>query len=106
MVVDFIHNAYFTKESAKYYFAVATPGGFAGNPIAQTRNLFSEKGLYLNYGGKVTMNANYVVVYDVSNFLLKSALKTYDKRINVINKYYVSAKSQSIGHTKKNDDNC
>jgi ferredoxin/flavodoxin len=95
MVVDFIRNAHFTKESAKYYFAITTPGGFAGNPIVQTRNLFSEKGLHLNYGGKVTMNANYVILYDMSNFLLRSALKAYDKRVNIV--------IQDIKNLKTND---
>jgi len=96
MVVEFIRKANFTKKSAKYYFAVATQGGFLDNiSIIQTRNLFSEKGLHLDYGGKVKMNANFVAWYDMSNFALKLALKAYDKRINVV--------LQDIRNTKTND---
>jgi ferredoxin/flavodoxin len=95
MAADFIRNANFTKESAKYFFAVATHGGFARNTIAQTRNLFAEKGLRLDYGGKVMMNANYVALYDMSDFLLKLALKAYNKRINVV--------IQDIKNLKTND---
>lgn len=84
MVVDFIHNAHFSKESAKYYFVVATYGARVGNPITQTRNLFSEKSLHLDYGGKVIMGGNNVLLYDMYNFILKSALRAYNKRVNIV----------------------
>lgn len=84
MVANFIKNAHFTKDSAKYYFAVATPGGFAGNPIYQAKSLFAEKGLSLNYGVNIHMSANYVLLYDMYGFLINPPLKAYGKHIKGI----------------------
>ena len=65
MVADFIRRAKLSKENAAYYFAVSTPGGLSGKPIVQLDRLLSEKGLHLDYGTKIRMNANYIVSYGV-----------------------------------------
>lgn len=84
MVMDFIRQGNFTKETAKYYFAVATPGGTNGTPLALIKKAFDEKGINLDYNGKIKMPPNYVALYDMYNLLIKPALRAYPKRITPI----------------------
>lgn len=84
MVAGFIRESKLSKENAKYYFAVATPGGFSGRSIAQMDRLLREKGLHLDYGAKIRMNANYIVSYGSIGLYYKTAMSGYDKRIKAI----------------------
>ncbi|MDR1029299.1 MAG: EFR1 family ferrodoxin [Treponema sp.] len=84
MVADFIRRANLSKKNAKYYFAVAVPGGISGKPIVQMDRLLSEKGLHLNYGIKIRMNANYIISYGSISLYYVTAMKAYDKRIEKI----------------------
>jgi ferredoxin len=84
MVAEFVRQADLSKENAIYYFAVATPGGISGKPIAQMKKLFFEKGLNLHYSRKIRMPANYVANYNMSGILIKPPLRSYKKRIHKI----------------------
>lgn len=84
MVADFIRKAKLSKENAPYYFAVATPGGFSGKPIVQMDRLFRGKGLQLDYGAKIRMNANYILSYGSIGLYYKTAMRGYDKRMRAI----------------------
>lgn len=84
MVADFIRRAKLSKENAAYYFAVSTPGGLSGKPIVQLDRLLSEKGLHLDYGTKIRMNANYIVSYGSIGLYYVTAMKAYDKHIKKI----------------------
>lgn len=84
MVAQFIHQADFSTENAAYYFAVATPGGFSGRPLNQVERLFADKGIHLNYGAKIRMNANYIVSYGSIGLYYATAMKAYKKRITKI----------------------
>jgi ferredoxin len=84
LMANFIRSANFTAQSAKYYFAVATRGGFAGAPNAQVDTLLSQKGVHLDYGEKVWMNANFVAFYNMSNFVIRHSLKAYSKRVTPV----------------------
>lgn len=84
MVAEFIRKASLSEKNAKYYFAVATPGGFSGKPIVQLQRLLSEKGIRLAYGKKIRMNANFIVRYGSIGFYYQTAMSAYDKRIQKI----------------------
>ena len=81
LVVNFIRKVQLSQENAKYFFAIATPGGFSGKPIAQVDRLFKEKDIHLNYGGKIRLNANFIVRYGSIGLYYKTAMNSYDKRI-------------------------
>jgi ferredoxin/flavodoxin len=84
MVADFLHRIKLSKESAKYLFAVATPGGVSGKPLAQAEKILADKGLHLDYGKKIRMNANYIIRYGSIGLFYKTAMQAYDKRIAAI----------------------
>ena len=84
MVVDFIRKVKLSKDNAKYYFAVATPGGFSGKPIAQLERLLSAKDVYLSYWNKIRMNANFIIRYGSIGLYYKTAMSAYDKHISKI----------------------
>jgi ferredoxin len=84
MVADFIRRVNLSKENAKYYFAVAVPGGISGKPIVQMDRLLSKKGLHLDYGIKIRMNANYIINYGSIGLYYVTAMKAYAKRMGKI----------------------
>ena len=84
MVVDFIRSAKLDKENAKYFFAVAVPGGFSGRPLAQVERLLSGKGIHLSYGSKIRLNANFIVRYGSIGLYYKTAMRAYGRRIKAI----------------------
>jgi ferredoxin len=96
MASDFIRRANLSKEHARYYFAVATPGGISGKPIAQTDRLLSEKGLHLDYGMKIRMNANYILSYGSSGLHYATAMKAYGKRMGKIIRDVTNMKTNKI----------
>lgn len=84
MVVNFIRGAKLSKENAAYYFAVAVPGGFAGKPVAYVEKQLSEKGVHLDYGNKIRLNANFILWYGSSILHYKTAMSAYGRRIQAI----------------------
>jgi ferredoxin len=84
MVAEFIRKANLSKETARYYFAVAVPGGFSGKPVVQMDRLLSEKDVHLNYGAKIRLNANYIVSYGSIGLYYATAMNAYGKRIEKV----------------------
>lgn len=84
MVVEFIRKANLSQKNAKYYFAVATPGGFSGKPVVQLQRLLTQKGIHLAYGKKIRMNANFIVRYGSIGLYYKTAMRSYDRHIQKI----------------------
>ncbi|MCL1995678.1 MAG: EFR1 family ferrodoxin [Defluviitaleaceae bacterium] len=100
MVADFLRKI--NIKSAKYLFAIATPGGVSGKPLAQAEMILSKKGVNLNYGKKIRMSANYIIRYGPIWIFNKTAMKWYDKRINSIIHDVKSMKSNKIEkHSKR-----
>lgn len=84
LVVNFIREATLSNATARYCFAVATPGGFSGKPLAQMQRLLSEKGVHLASGHKIRMNANFIVRYGSIGLYYKTAMSGYSKHIKAI----------------------
>lgn len=49
-----------------YVYAITTYGSMAGNALSQVKKLLSAKDVTLDYGAKLVMFSNYVVMYDMS----------------------------------------
>lgn len=101
LVVDFVHKANLTKESAGYFFAVATPGGFSGKPLTQMERLLSKKGIPLAYGNKIRMNANFIVRYGSIGLYHKTAIMGYGRRISKIKEDVKNRKTVEIEQYSK-----
>ncbi|MDL2229067.1 EFR1 family ferrodoxin [Treponema sp. OttesenSCG-928-L16] len=84
MVAEFVRRSNLSKETAGYFFALATPGGVSGKPLAQMERLFSEKGIHLDYGNKIRMNANYIIRYGSMGLYYKTAMAGYGRRMDAI----------------------
>jgi hypothetical protein len=66
-VIEFIENINLDNNRNAYYYSITTYGGSAGNAIYQLYELLLKKhGIKLNYGQKLQMFSNYVVIYDMS----------------------------------------
>jgi len=96
LVADFLNRIKLSKESAKYLFVIATPGGMSGKPIIQAERILAAKGLHLNYGKKIRMNANYIIRYGSINLFYRTAMKAYKKRITMIIGDIKNMKNNSI----------
>jgi ferredoxin/flavodoxin len=66
-VIEFVENANFDNNKKAYYYEVTTYGGSAGNALYQLYKLLLDRhGIKLNYGQKLKMFSNYVVIYEMS----------------------------------------
>jgi ferredoxin len=65
MVMEFISNLTFDNNKESYYYTVATYGGRVGNGNIQVQELLKKKNIILNYGGKLRMVGNNIVLYNV-----------------------------------------
>lgn len=101
LVEDFVRRSALSKENAKYFFAVATPGGFSGKPLAQLNNLFAKKGIHLDYGKKIRMNANYLVSYGSIGLYYITAMMGYAKHIKAIISDVSEMKTNEIERPKE-----
>lgn len=60
-----------------YVFAVATYGGFSGDPIGQVRNICYQKGISLEAGFRVLMPENYTPIFNAPSEAKQKKLFTY-----------------------------
>lgn len=65
-VRQFIEKLQIESGGNTYFYAIATCGRFSGNSIRQINRLLQDKGVSLQYGAKLVMGDNYVVMYDVT----------------------------------------
>jgi ferredoxin len=66
-VIEFVESIKLDGNKNAYYYSVATYGGSAGNAVYQLYELLRDKhGIRLNYGQRLRMFSNYVVIYDMS----------------------------------------
>ncbi|MDR3295986.1 MAG: EFR1 family ferrodoxin [Clostridiales Family XIII bacterium] len=65
-VREFLLELDFGANKEAYIYAVTTCGRTAGNALAQAAALLGQRGMRLDYGNKIDMFSNYVVLYDMS----------------------------------------
>lgn len=64
-VAEFIQSLDIRNIKNTYFFSIATCGQFCGDALKQVNRILKEKGACLNYGKKLVMASNYVVLYDM-----------------------------------------
>lgn len=94
-VREFLEKLEIEKGSRTYFYAIATCGRFSGNAIPQVNRLLKEKGGSLDYGTKLIMGDNYVVMYNVAKNVKKSEAY-YKKQLPRITQDVVSEKRIKI----------
>lgn len=66
-VIEFIKNLNINDNKNAYYYSIATNGGSPGNAVYQLyKLLLKSHNTKLNYGQKLRMFSNYVVMYEMS----------------------------------------
>jgi ferredoxin len=66
-VIEFVKTVNLDSSRNAYYYAITTYGGSAGNAVYQLYKLLLDThGIKLNYGQKLQMFSNYVVLYEMS----------------------------------------
>jgi ferredoxin len=84
-VIEFVENTKFDSNKNAYYYGITTYGGSAGNALYQLYELLLNKhGIKLNYGEKLRMFANYVVIYDMSEKINEITEKSNKKLVPII----------------------
>jgi ferredoxin/flavodoxin len=85
-VIEFIENINLENNKNTYFYSITTYGGSAGNAIYQLYELlFNKHGIRLNYGQKLQMFSNYVILYDMSEKINEITKKSNEKLIPIIN---------------------
>jgi ferredoxin len=84
-VIEFIENINLDNNKNTYFYSVATYGGSAGNAVCQMYKLLHKKhGIKLNYGQKLQMFSNYVVMYDMSEKIDEITKKSNEELVPII----------------------
>lgn len=65
-VQKYISNLDFSKQTNPYVFGISTFGGTTGNALPQLKNILETKNIDLNYGAKLKMFSNYIILYNMS----------------------------------------
>ena len=85
-VIEFIKNINLKNNKEAYFYGITTYGGFAGNAIYQLYELLNKgHNIKLNYGKKLKMFANYVIMYEMSEKISEITKKSNKELIPIIN---------------------
>jgi ferredoxin/flavodoxin len=80
VVYEFVTRLNLEDNKNAYFYSIATCGGFTLNCLPQLDELLKKHGVKLNYGGKIKMFANDVLMYDMSTKIDKIT-KNSDKKL-------------------------
>jgi ferredoxin/flavodoxin len=84
-VIEFIENVNLEDNKNSYFYSIATYGGGAGNAVYQMYELLLKKhNIKLNYGQKLQMFSNYVVMYNMNEKIDEITKKSNEKLVPVI----------------------
>jgi ferredoxin len=84
-VIEFVENINLDNNRDVYYYSIATYGGSAGNAVYQLYELLlNKRGIKLNYGQKLRMFSNYVIMYDMSEKIDEVTNKSNEKLVPII----------------------
>jgi ferredoxin/flavodoxin len=85
-VIEFIEKINLENNKKAYFYAITTYGGSAGNAVYQLYELLLKRhSIKLNYGQKLQMFSNYVIIYDMSEKINEITKKSNEKLIPIIN---------------------
>lgn len=100
-VAEFIENINLENNKDSYYYSIATYGGSAGNAVYQMYELLLKRhGIKLNYGQKLKMFSNYVIIYDMNTEVNEITKKSDEELIPVIDSI-IAKKNNSISKLTK-----
>lgn len=107
MVANFVHEMKFSDLSDTYIFCVATYAGNNGAVISQMGNLLRQRGLQLNYGGKIISYPNAVTGYpmptEVNDILKMAEINTKLVIDNILTKQHILIPSLDASDKEKYD---
>jgi ferredoxin/flavodoxin len=84
-VIEFIENLNLNNNKNTYYYSITTYGGSAGNAVYQLYELlFKIHGIKINFGKKLRMFSNYVVIYDMSEKVDEITRKSNEELVPII----------------------
>ncbi|MDR1252396.1 MAG: EFR1 family ferrodoxin [Treponema sp.] len=84
-VIEFVENVNLDNTGDVYYYSVATYGGSAGNAVYQLYELLLNRhGIKLNYGQKLQMFSNYVIIYDMSERIEEITNKSNENLVPIV----------------------
>jgi ferredoxin/flavodoxin len=84
-VIEFVENINLDNRKNTYYYAITTYGGSPGNAVYQLYALLRNRhGVKLNYGQKLQMFSNYVVMYEMSEKVEEITRKSNENLIPII----------------------
>ena len=84
-VIQFIESVSLENNKTVYFYALTTYGGSVGNAIYQLYELLIKRhGIKLNYGQKIKMFSNYVVMYDMSEKINEITEKSNEQLAPII----------------------
>jgi ferredoxin len=97
-VIEFIGDLNLNNNKNAYYYSITTYGGSPGNAVYQMYELlFNKHGIKINYGQKLQMFSNYVVLYDMSKKINEITKQSNEKLLPIIN----SIKSRENNNVNK-----
>ncbi|MCL2079754.1 MAG: EFR1 family ferrodoxin [Oscillospiraceae bacterium] len=100
-VIEFIEKINFENNTKAYFYAITTYGGFAGNAVYQLYELLLKKhSIKLNYGQKLKMFSNYVIMYNMSEKINEITKKSNEKLIPIINSIKIKKNNRISKFTK------
>ncbi|GHU25874.1 iron-sulfur protein [Spirochaetia bacterium] len=84
-VIEFIENVNLDNNRNAYFYSVTTYGGDVGNAVYQMYKLLHKKhGIKLNYGQKLQMFSNYIIMYDMSEKIDEITKNSNEKLVPII----------------------
>ena len=84
-VIDFIEHINIINNKNTYYYSIAAYGGSAGNAVYQLYELLLNRhGIKINYGQKLQMFSNYVILYDMSEKMDEITKKSNEALVPII----------------------
>lgn len=97
-VKEFVSKLNLMSNKKTYFYAITTCGAFFGNALSQLENLLNKKNILLNYGVKLVMFSNYVIMYDMSKKVKEKTNKS-DKNLALIVENIKKRISNKIRHS-------
>jgi ferredoxin len=84
-VIEFVENIKLDHNRDTYYYSITTYGGSAGNAVYQLYELLlARQGIKLNYGAKLQMFSNYVILYDMSKKIDEITNRSNEKLVPIL----------------------
>jgi ferredoxin/flavodoxin len=84
-VIEFVENLNLNNNKNTYYYSITTYGGSSGNAVYQLYELLlNSHGIKINFGKKLRMFSNYVVIYDMSKKVDEITKKSNEKLVPII----------------------